>query len=184
MKRITSFTLALCLALMSQAQKNDFNHKMSLGFQLGQYQNDFGIGLNATSPLFFNNTTAIRLRGNLMWFEHLSTPGFIMVEKTWTPYSNLSFGIVGVAGEVGGFMRMYGEGGFVLLFPSNEFSEESSVFGGYGLFGFEFYSGNIFNYFIEIGGVGTGARANEILYRPIFSNGLIISVGARFHLGG
>ncbi|MBC8485793.1 MAG: hypothetical protein H8D45_07100, partial [Bacteroidetes bacterium] len=77
------------------------------------------------------------------------------------------------------FIRLYGEGGIISLFPSDEFSSEEFVFGGYGLFGFEFYMNSRSNYFIEIGGVGTGATADNITNEPIYSNGLLISTGFR-----
>ena len=51
--------------------------------------------------------------------------------------------------------------------------------GGYGLFGFEFFMNSRNNYFIEIGGVGTGAVADKVANSPIYSNGLLINVGFR-----
>lgn len=38
------------------------------------------------------------------------------------------------------------------------------------------------NYFIEIGAVGTGAKADEVVNEPIYSNGLTISTGFRLNL--
>ena len=35
------------------------------------------------------------------------------------------------------------------------------------------------NYFIELGGVGTGAKADKIAFKPIYSNGFLIDVGFR-----
>lgn len=102
-------------------------------------------------------------------------------ETEWTPYVNFSLGVVSVGGEVGGFMRLYGEGGVLILLPADEFSSESMEFGGYGLFGFEFFMNKKANYYIEIGGVGTGAKADKIVTKPIYSNGLLISAGFRFH---
>lgn len=83
---------------------------------------------------------------------------------------------------VGERIRLYGEGGVITIFPSSDFSSDDMVFGGYGLFGFEFFFGKMGNYFIEIGGIGTGAVADKIINRPIYSNGLSISTGFRFFL--
>lgn len=130
-----------------------------------------------TSPYFVHDKVAIRLRGNLMWNEHPEVGGTTI---TWSPYSNVSMGIVGIAGEIGGFMRLYGEGGIIAVIPSSEFSSDSKTFGGYGLFGFEFLFDNHSNYFIEIGGVGTGAVAQKVPGRPVYSNGLLINVGYRY----
>jgi hypothetical protein len=154
--------------------KESISSKMGIGFNLSEYQNNFGLGLHITSPYFVYNRIAIRLKGNLMYNEYVKD------QKTkWEPYSNLSLGIVGVGGEIKNNMRIYGEGGPVFLFPSNDFSSEEFVFGGYGLFGFEFYMSPSFNYHIEIGGVGTGATADKIKNKPFYSNGLLINTGFR-----
>lgn len=65
------------------------------------------------------------------------------------------------------------------LFPSDAFSSRSVQFGGYGLFGFEFLLDQHMRYFLEAGGVGTGARADRIEGAPIYSNGFVINVGVR-----
>jgi hypothetical protein len=175
----TGFIIAafICFGTLVNAQESALSKNFGFGFQLGQYQKDFGLGINLTSPYFAGDRIAIRVRGNMMFNEHLS-------EKTitWTPYSNLSIGVVSVAGEIGNFMRLYGEGGFLMLFPNSDFSSESIEMGGYGLFGFEFFFYPKGNYFIEIGGVGTGATADKVLTNPIYSNGLLINAGFRFQL--
>ncbi len=168
---LTILFLTLFMSVFAQEKRHQFN----AGFQLGQYQKDYGIGLQVTTPYFAKQKIAFRLRGNLMFNEHIYKK-----ETTWTPYSNLSFGVVGVAGEINEKIRLYGEGGMLIIFPSSDFSSEQMEFGGYGLFGFEFFMSNGSNYFIEIGGVGTGATADKVLYKPIYSNGLIINTGFRF----
>lgn len=168
-------------SIIINAQTTENANTLSYGFQLGQYQNDFGLGLNLTSPYFAKNTIAFRIRGNILWNEH------ILLENTvnntvWSPYLNTSLGVVGTSSRIGDYIRIYGEGGIVVLFPSSEFSSEDSEFGGYGIFGFEFFASkdNNFCYFLEVGGVGTGAIANRIINNPIYSNGLLINVGLRF----
>ncbi len=155
-------------------EKSGINNNFGIGFQIGQIQDDFGFGLNITSPSFLQDKIAFRLRGNMSWFEHIDG-----IETAWTPYTNLSIGIIGVGGNLNEFIRLYGEGGVILLFPNDKFSSESMKNGGYGLFGFEFFHTPNFNYFIEIGGVGTGANANKIPFNPIYSNGLLINAGLR-----
>ena len=145
--------------------------------QLGQYQNDFGIGLHLTSPYFVHNNIALRVRGNLMWNEHPGSDNNI----TWTSYSNLSFGVIGVAGRIKDFARLYSEGGIIFLYPSDEFSTAIYEIGGYGLFGFEFFFDPHMNYFIEIGGVGTGAIKDKIPGEPIYSNGLLVNAVSDMH---
>lgn len=169
--------IALIIITLSTLAEGQISTKTGIGFQLNQYQRDFGIGLTLTSPYFANHKIAVRFRGNVMFNEHTKND-----QTEWTPYSNVSVGLIGMAREIKDFMRLYGEGGVIALLPSSEFSSENVVFGGYGLFGFEFYIINKLNYFIEIGGIGTGAKADKITNNPIYSNGLLICVGIRAHL--
>ena len=165
------------LTLFTNAQESNISNEFGFGFHLNQYQDDFGLGLNLTSPYFLYDNIAVRVRGNLMFYQHVKDN-----ETVWSPYSSISFGVVGVGGYVGNSIRLYGEGGIIGLFPSTEFTNESFVFGGYGLFGFEFFMSKNINYYIELGGVGTGAKADKLPANPIYSNGFLISVGFRFHL--
>lgn len=159
------------------AQSSTIHNGTTAGIQLNQYQQDFGMGVHLTSPWFANQKIAVRARGNVMFQEHFQNQG-----TTWTPYLNTTLGVAGMTGTVGEFIRLYGEGGVIGLFPSDEFSSESFEFGGYGLFGFEFHMNLHSNYFIEIGAVGTGAQADQVFGNPIYSNGLTISTGFRIGL--
>lgn len=177
MKKIAILFIVFSGVTMSAiAQDQNLSKKMGLGFQLGQYQKDFNLGINITSPYFMHERLAFRVKANYLWNEHLDTNS----EMTWTSYSNVSFGVVSMAKEIGGFLRLYGEGGVLFIFPAAEFSSENVNVGGYGLFGFEFFMDPHTNYFIEIGGVGSGAVADKIPGKPIYSNGLLINVGFRF----
>lgn len=168
--------IMLCSVIAESQEESKISNSFGVGFQLGEIQDDFGIGLNITSPYLFDNRFAIRARANFVWNEHLDG-----IETTWTPYTNASLGFIGVAGKINDYIRLYSEGGLILLFPSDDFSDGELVLGGYGLFGFEFYHIRNLNYFIEIGGVGTGAKENTIAARPIYSNGLMINAGLRVH---
>lgn len=170
---LISIFIANCFFAVGQ-EKKAISNGFGVGFQLGQIQEDFGIGINITTPFFFENKVAVRLRGNMAWNEHLENQ-----ETTWTPYTNFSIGVIGVGGNLNKYIRLYGEGGIILLFPADKFSTESMESGGYGLFGFEFFHTTNLNYFIEIGGVGTGAKKNQIPTKPIYSNGLLINAGLR-----
>lgn len=177
MKRLLFFTaiiLGTVTGGFAQAEASNLARNFSFGFAVGQAQHNFGIGLNFTSPYFANGSFAIRGRGNLMWNEVV-----LNGKTTWSPYGSASIGMVGVAGEIGDFMRIYGEGGVTFIFPNSDFSSDNFVNGGYGLFGFEFFFEHHFNYFIEIGGVGTGATADKVFTQPIYNNGLLINAGFR-----
>lgn len=169
------FAVFVITTLNISGQDTAPNSGLGLGFHLSQHQNDFGLGVNLTTPYFANNHIAVRLRGNVMWLEHLQN-----LETTWTPYSSFQVGIVGIGGTINNSIRLYGEGGVIGILPDSEFSSNDSEFGGYGLFGFEFFFQRAHNYFIELGGVGTGAKADKVITHPIYSNGFIINVGYRY----
>ncbi|MEO1260197.1 MAG: hypothetical protein AAFZ15_15485 [Bacteroidota bacterium] len=174
---ITTLFLVGFLGYHVEAQDRQLPNGFSFGFQLNEFQNDFGIGANVTSPAFLYDKVAVRLRGNLMFHQHPEND-----ETTWTPYANFTFGLVSGRTQISDVIRLYGEGGVIGLLPASDFSTEDFEFGGYGLFGFEFFLGTNGNYFIEIGGVGTGATADKIPSQPIYSNGLLLSVGYRVQL--
>src|SRR5690606_28650161 len=68
---------------VSLHQPPALQHSAALGLQINQYQQDFGFGLNFTSPYFANERIALRLRGNLMYNQHV-----LDGETQWTPYAN------------------------------------------------------------------------------------------------
>jgi len=184
MKKLAFTFLVLAIALSAKGQEKQISDKFALGFQICQYQKDFGIGINMTSPYFADGHMAFRLRGNLMYLEHLTVSEKDKekeAETVWTPYGNASFSFVGSSQIISNFLRLYGEGGVICLFPSGEFSSDSYAMGGFGLFGFEFYMSSKHNYFIELGGMGTGAKADKVQTQPIYSNGFIINTGFRLH---
>src|SRR6056297_3254991 len=167
--------LLAAFSMNAQEEEANVRHGFSMGMQVGQIQQDFRTGLNLTSPYFANNRVAVRMRGNLAYHQHSDGE-----HETWTPYFGATIGMVGVAGEILGAMRCYGEGGIIGLIPNPDFSNEEFVTGGYGIFGFEFCFDGPVSYFTEIGGAGTGASADLVPGEPIYSNGLIINAGVRF----
>ena len=176
MKKLISllFTLVLISQSFNLLAQQGPSSKMSFGFNIGQYQRDFGLGINVASPYFLHESVAVRLRANFMFHEHPEN-----LEITWTPYTNFTLGLIGVGGCISDFARLYGEGGLILIIPNSDFSSASSELGGYGLFGFEFFMNPHMNYFIELGGVGSGARADKVLLSPIYSNGFMVQTGFR-----
>lgn len=178
MKRIGTISAILLLtaavAINAQARDSKAAGKPSLGFNVSQYQNDFGIGVHFLTPYFFNNSFAVKIGGNVQWLQY-SNP-----DARWTPYWNLQLGFRGREFIVEDKISIYGEGGLVILLPNSEFSSRSFQAGGYGLFGFEFMTASGLSYFIEMGGIGTGASADKVPGRPIYSNGLMTNVGFRY----
>ena len=172
-----ALVLALFVMLTTQITAQTKPNNLEIGLNLSQYQQDFGLGLHLISPYFFNEKVAIKAGVNLQWFEN-----FNGTKTTWTTYQNFQLGIRGRSTIVIDKIFIYGEGGVLTILPNSDFSSQGSVFGGYGLFGFEFKPTPKFAYFIELGGVGTGATADKIAGEPIYSNGFLTNVGFRIGL--
>ncbi|MEA3317871.1 MAG: hypothetical protein U9R54_07930 [Bacteroidota bacterium] len=177
--------VVMLFAFFSAKTQNNENFEnrssyFSYGFSIKQYQNDFGLGLNVTTPYFWNNRMAVRLKTSYLWYEHIPLND---TEYVWSGYQNIQFGLIGIGGMIGTSIRLYGEGGIVGIFPNSAFSDKDFVFGGYGLFGFEFYTYEkdirTPSYYIEIGSIGS-ASADKLQANPVYSNGLTISAGIRF----
>ena len=175
MNKTKTLLVLLALFLITLNLKGqDQTNKLELGFSINQFQKDFGLGIHLISPYFLHSKVAVRAGANLQWFEY-----FDGTETTWTPYQSIQLGLRSRSSIIENKIFIYGEGGVICLFPSNDFSGNSTDFGGYGLFGFEFKASQGFGYFIELGGVGTGARADQVVSKPIFSNGFMMAVGLR-----
>lgn len=152
---------------------------MAIGFNLSDVQGSFGYGLNVTSPYFLNNSVAVRASANFHWLQHLKPS---LAETTWTPFTAYKLGLAGGMGMLNNAMRFYGEGGVMLIVPNKDFSSKTSVMGGYGVFGFEFFVTEHLNYFLELGGSGSGATADKVAGKPIYFNGFLSNVGLRVSL--
>lgn len=153
----------------------------SLGLTVNEFQNDFGLGIVLTTPYFAKNRFAIRVSANVAFFQGIPENE---TKADWIPYQAYKFGFIAVGGEATKSNRLYGEGGIVAIMPNKDFSDDK-VWGGYGVFGFEFFMQKtqeaVLSYFIELGGIGTNARAEKIAGQPIYSNGFTISTGFRYY---
>lgn len=174
----TVFFIFCLTTVFAQSESKEIGKRFGIGMNINQIQRDFGIGVHVISP-YIAKRVAFRLGGNLQWFEHINTIGS---ETEWTPYFNFQAGVRGRQFVIEDKLSIYGEGGLILLMPSSDFTTSGNSLGGYGLFGFEFYPSPVFGYFIELGGVGTGATADKIPGKPIYSNGFITNVGFRINI--
>ena len=181
--------VAFCIALLliftgssvvfaEDSVGSKYSH-LSLGFNLNNFHHDFGFGVNLTTPYFLNNRVAVRFSANSSYFEGIPIN---KTEYDWMPYTIYKLGIIGTSAMINDLIRLYGEGGVIFIIPNSCFSEKNGL-GGYGHFGFEFSvdSCSPVCYFIELGSVGTSARAEKILNKPIYANGFATSVGLRYH---
>lgn len=175
MKNIKKQVLIIisCLAFVTINAQSTNQSGVDVGFQLNNYAGDFGLGINVSSPYLFGEGVRLKARVNAMFLEYIENG-----ETTWEPYLNVTVGSF-TSARISDAVGLYGEGGLIVVFPSDQFSSTSSHFGGYGLFGFEFYFSDSFTYFIEAGGIGVGAVANKVENKPIYSNGFLTSVGCK-----
>lgn len=121
------------------------DNSFSAGFELGEIGPDLCLGARITSPWFFDGYAAARIAGDIVWNR----------DTQWSPYGAFRLGLIGSSGMVNDIMRLYGGGGGMLIW--NEDSTGSFVIGGYGHFGFEFFTGkdSPIAYFIEAGTNGS-----------------------------
>jgi len=141
MKKICIITMLLIAAAGGLYASDSF----SAGFEVGEIGPDLAFGVRLTSPWLFDGYAAARLSGDLAW----------NTAAAWSPYGVFRLGLIGSSGMIADFARLYGEGGGMLLW--NEDSAGGLVPGGYGLFGFEFFTGedSPLSYFIEAGTNGS-----------------------------
>lgn len=169
--------LLFFISLNSFAQERDLS-KIRIGFQLQQVQQDLGFGLHMLSPTFLGN---FRLKAsyNINWLTHLNNDGF----STWSAYSSFNYG-TRYQKLISNNLNIYAEGGPQILINPNSISSEKVNFGGYGLFGFEFFfndkSSSNTSCFLELGASGNNSRADKVITKPKIANGFITSVGVRF----
>lgn len=145
----------------------------STGFQLHKFDDDFGCGINLTSPWFWKDKTSVRFSGDVVFSKM----------KNWKPYGSTRLGLVGSTGIVREFCRFYGEGGLQVLALNQDISIDNVKLGGYGHFGFEFFlkETNSDSYFIELGSSGIAAKAEKLEGKPMYFNGFSIGVGTRHY---
>ncbi|MFD2203886.1 hypothetical protein [Shivajiella indica] len=167
----------LFLAVQQANGQQHVNQGLGLGFQINQFQQDFGFGVQVSSPSFWNEMAVLRFKTNLVFHQHLHQGQY-----EWSGYQNLTLGLVGYGGYVTENIRIYGEGGLIGLLPSTKFSNEKFLASGYGSFGTEFFSTPGFHFFLEIGVAPTRARADLMPGMPFYHNGFYTTMGLRSNL--
>lgn len=179
---IVLVTSAVSMTASADDELFDKASHLSTGFLIGDVDGDLSLGVQATSPYILANRLAFRLSGNLLFFS-----GIPEGETTFSemPYFTGRFGVVGVAGTLFKAIRIYAEGGVVVLVPNSDFSDTTEL-GGYGAFGFELFMSSQkatpVSYFLELGTQGMSARAEKIAGEPNYGYGMLINAGFRLHL--
>ena len=174
------FSSIYCKAQLTSTETIKSNN-FAIGYNLNEFAHDFGVGVNLTSPYFVKNKLAIKVSENYQVLSYHDYSGTIMLAG----YNNIKAGIVTKAPSLNKIMRVYSEGGMVLILCPKAFSDKTLRFGGYGILGFEFFKNtekDNFSYFIELGAMGAAAVANKLPGAPIYANGFMTSVGFRVYL--
>lgn len=144
---------------------------LSVGFSIHEWEDDFGLGGTVTSPWFLWDHGALRMSGAVLFKENFD----------WQPYYSLRVGLVGGSFMKTAAIRLYGEGGFLFVFPHANFDIEPFRLGGYGHFGFEFFLDTASwpsSYYIELGSNGIQAQDKQGAF---YLNGFTISCGIRIY---
>lgn len=175
MKEAIFISLLFAGFLKLSIAQSPIHNGFAFSYQLSNRQNDFGMGLNVLSPYFAKKSLAVRLNASIFWHQHRHVNNI----SKWSLYPTFNIAFRHRAKILEDKLYAYTEGGFVLLLPNAEFSNEKIDFGGYGLFGLEFYSARFVSYFIELGGIGTGAREKGV-GQNLYSTGFMANAGVKF----
>jgi hypothetical protein len=155
----------------------------AVGAAVHRLQDNFGLSGNWSSPAFFDGTARITAGGGVAWYPYGTKASG---DQDWVPFGH-SRVVMESGHRVGRApLRLYGFGGAMLIFRSERLSDDVLAVAGIGGFGFEFFvpADTIdapASYFIEIGGVGSGARATKLPGHPILMNGFMVQSGIRFY---
>jgi hypothetical protein len=146
----------------------------SFGGVVSQVQNDFGFGLEMVSPRFLRGSFAVAATGKLNY----------VAGADWERYGYGTLSLMAGITSPTPTTNLYGKAGIVGVIPSDDVARDYDVgLGALGAFGFEFFFSEERNgsYFIELGGVGTGAEADAMAGEPIYANGFLANVGVRYY---
>jgi hypothetical protein len=147
---------------------------------LANHPDDFSVGVGVTSPWLAHGALAIQAQALRSWYAHGVDAA--NGEETWLPHATYKLGLLGGGLTANGVLRMYGSGGMLVIVPHADMSDEGTVTGGYGAFGFEMISGRNLNYYLELGANGIDARADKLPGKPMYANGFVSTVGFRYSL--
>ena len=187
MKAVT-FLMSLLLfapALRAQdaaqrAPDEPANHA-AVGWEISSFANNYGFGARVDTPRFARGTVHVQIGASLAWVQGVPLGES---DTTWAPYTLLRIGVVRST-PIGSLpLRFYGGGGLALVLPTNDVSGQTVQGGGYGLTGLELSmpEGGRARWFLEVGGMGTGAKADRLTNSPIYANGFTIGWGFRYRL--
>jgi hypothetical protein len=172
----------LSLALLdsrAQVDNRDRMNRFSFAFSAGEFSYDSWLGVEVTSPVFFQNSVSFRLKANRNWLEtYKATYGH------WATYSTVTASIV-VMTEITPKVQWYLDVGPFIIFPDGKISDHKYERGISLILGLEMLVAktrhlNVCYYFG--GGIAhCSAYAEKIEDKPAYGNGIVFSNGFRFY---
>jgi hypothetical protein len=157
--------------------KGEVGHGLAVGWDLSSFANNFGLGLRVASPRFAHDKMGFELGAHYAWVQGVANGA---TDTSWFPYGSVQLGVLG-SQSIGSLpLRFYGGGGVVVLLPTDKLSSRTSDFGGYGVTGLELFMAEQ-AWFVELGAMGTGAKADQLVASPIYANGFTASWGFRYY---
>lgn len=149
-----------------------------MGITINQSALDYGFGLQVTSPQLAGSFQ-IRLSGNIQGVIGTNRAD---AQNSLYGYGMLRLGVVGKPSLVIDDIRIYAEGGPLMLINNSQVTSKKIGIGGYGMFGMEYQMSAPFWVFLEGGGIGTGAKGEKLIGSPSYETGLFFGMGLRFYL--
>lgn len=147
-----------------------------MAYNLNEIQGDFGQGIQIETPALVKDYFNLKIRASQMFLNYDQ-----LGENQWTPFYTTAIGISNAPEQVTKAVALYWEGGVMAIFPDSKFARPNTQWAGYGLFGFNFSFDPSFCYFLEAGGIGSGAIADKSDNKRVYSNGFLIQVGFKIH---
>ncbi len=172
---IAMLILLISTNLHAQESQGSYRTGWQTGFQLNEFGNEFGLGLNVITPRLWS-ITRFQFAFDNQYLPYQSATG-----EDWKSYQQFRFGTLTHAPIIKGKVDVYGGGGIVVgLLPSSMSSAKTTI-SGTGTFGLAFYWYEGFTYFFEMGGTGALGSANRLPGNPVIGGGFFNSVGFRYH---
>jgi len=148
-----------------------------IGIALHRFQDDFGFGLLLGSPEFAR-ILRVTLGGGMAFLPHVMEDA----HETWVPYGH-GRAVLEIGSHLEAVpLRLYGFGGAQAVVVGSKLRDTPVGVGGIGGFGFEAYferrpREQSQSFFVELGAVGTGLTATNVVSKPSFQNGFVATVG-------
>jgi hypothetical protein len=184
MKKVrVALVLLLSIAAASAVLAQEPPMGRSLGINMNQALSTYGMGINISLPLS-GDLFSFRGSANIMGLQ--AVPDALADRSHLYGYEMIRLGVLGRYMWYD-YVKLYVEGGPLLMLNNSLVTSRKISMGGYGLAGMEYRlrTGHYFLghcwVFLEGGGIGTGAHADRLIGSPAYANGLFFGLGIRYY---